>query len=647
MLEEFVRGEAFAKRVTKCEAYAASHPKAYRRRVLAMAWLGYWLVPVIMIVLLAPPAYVFWEIFMGYWPLVKKVIYGVFWGFYALGIVEMARAMFVPYHPVEGLDVTEADAPELFAVNEQAREKLNAPKLDRVVLTDDLNAAAAQVPKRSFLAKTTNELIIGLPLLEALEHDELQAVIAHELGHFSGAHGRDGVIVGRTTRAWEIALETSQTYGGWTAIVPVSVAKWFVPRFMAYSFALRRDNEFFADRASVEVVGAEAAGRTLIRSQLAAAHASDVKDEYLNEALDSAYAPKEPLAHLYSDLANATANSKAPGCLLLALYAESDPMDTHPGLKARLEAIGTSCKVPAPVRQPAIQLLGEFARTAYERFNAEAHEFIAETWVDAHSDYLKNKNTFEQLNARAETGKLDLDDALTRAQLSDVTGSETLRLRCFSEAVCWYPNEARALYAMGMYLAQDYDMRAIEFLESAVAADDTVTGTVLNIASDLAAVRDDASAVEAYRQQAQDWYAANAERIGKFLEPSPGGQLQTYESNCVLEEFSEALGDNSHKLARAYLVTKPVPEWLEQQVWLIGEPRLYGHFISADELSYDIYESAIEAGLPPAFRIWVLEKDENWLREQVAGMPGALIWSSDGALEGVRMSEPAPDAEAA
>lgn len=647
MLEEYLTGEAFTKRVAKCEQYAAAHPKAYRRRVITMAWLGYWLVPVIMAVLLALPVFVFWLIFTGDWPLVKKIIYGVMWGLYALGIVEMARAFFVPHHPVEGLDVTEEDAPELFTVIEQAREKLNAPKLDRVVLTDDLNAAAAQVPTRSFMAKTTNELIIGLPLLEALERDELQAVIAHELGHFSGAHGHDGFVVGRTKRAWEIALATSQTYGGWTAFVPVSVAKWFVPRFMAYSSALCRDNEFFADRASVEVVGAEAAGRALIRSQLAAVHASDVKDKYLHEALDSAYAPKEPLAHLYSDLGNATANSKVRGSLMLALHAESDPMDSHPGLKARLEAIGASCEVPTPVQQPAIQLLGGFVHTAYERFNAEAHEYIAETWAEAHSDYLKNKDTFEQLNTRAETGKLDLDDALTRAQLSDVTGSETLRLRCFSEAVCWYPGEARALYAMGMYLAQDHDMRAIEFLESAAAADDTVTGTVLNIACDLAAVRDDAPAVEAYRQQAQDWYEANAERIGKALEPSPDGQLQTYESNCVVEEFSEALGDNSHKLARTYLVTKPVPEWLEQQIWLIVEPRLYGHFISADELSYDIYESAIEAGLPPAFRIWVLEKGEDWLREQVAGLPGALIWSSEGVLEDVKVPEPAPDAEAA
>ncbi|MDH3743181.1 MAG: M48 family metallopeptidase, partial [Hyphomicrobiales bacterium] len=356
MLEEFLTGEDFAKRVARCEQYAAAHPTAYRRRVIAMAWLGYWLVPVIMAVLLALPVFVFWLIFTGEWPLVKKIIYGVMWGFYAFGIIQMAQALFVPYRPVEGLDVTEADAPELFSVIEEAREKLDAPKLDRVVLTDDLNAAAAQAPTRSFMAKITNELIVGLPLLEALERDELQGVIAHELGHFSGAHGRDGFVVGRTTRAWEIALATSQTYGGWTAFVPLGVAKWFVPRFMAYSFALRCGNEFFADRASVEVVGAEAAGRALIRSQLAGVHAGDVKDKYLHEALHSAYAPKEPLGHLYSDLANASANPKAHGCIMLALHAESDPLDTHPGLKARLEAIGASCEVPASVQRPAIQL---------------------------------------------------------------------------------------------------------------------------------------------------------------------------------------------------------------------------------------------------------------------------------------------------
>ncbi|NNE21857.1 MAG: M48 family metalloprotease [Rhizobiales bacterium] len=647
MLEEFLTGEAFAKRVAKCEQYAAAHPAAYRRRVIAMAWLGYWLVPVIMIILLAPPAYVFWEIFTGDWPMAKNVIYGALWGFYALGMVQMAHALFVPHHPVEGLDVTEADAPGLIEAIEDIRAKINAPALDRVILTDELNASAAQVPKRSFMRQTTNELIIGLPLLEALEQDELLAVIAHEFGHFSGEHGKDGFLVGRTMRAWDITLTTCHDYGGWTGLVPFTIAKWFVPRFMAYSFAMRRDDEFFADRTAVAAVGAEVTGRALIQVELAAAYAEDCKEQYLNERLSSACAPKEPLKDMYAALARATSDRKARGSMLLALHSEDDPLDTHPGLRARLDAIGFEPMVPAAVSRPAVRMLGGFADKVYAHFNVDMEEIFSDIWPTIHSSYVKDKELFEQLDLRAANEKLNLDDAIQRAQLSIGNALPDDQLRCFTDAVCWYPGEARALFAMGVFLTKDHDQRGLEFLDRAASLDETASNAALQLAAGLAAIADDGEAVVAYRQKAEDWCKANDERIGKLHNPVPGGRLKPYQSSDDVTGFIKAASANSYMLERAYLVTKQMPEWFDDQDLLIVEPRLYGRMLSADEICHNVYMEAMEAGLSPAFRVWPLEKSEDWLREQLAAMPDALIWSRGDQVENTADRAEAINAEVA
>jgi hypothetical protein len=66
---------------------------------------------------------------------------------------------------------------------EELRARLRAPRVHRVLVTGDFNAAVVRVPRLALLGWYRNHLLIGLPLAKALTPEQFRAVLAHELAH--------------------------------------------------------------------------------------------------------------------------------------------------------------------------------------------------------------------------------------------------------------------------------------------------------------------------------------------------------------------------------------------------------------------------------------------------------------------------------
>ena len=649
MLERYAEGDSFKKRVARCEKLAAEKPEAYRRRVALMAWLGYWTLPVLLVLATLPVIYIVWLMVEESYSPTRMVVYGGIWGLYVLALMDTARVLFASPEPLDGYELSPLDAPELFQLIEEVQTKLDAPALDRVILNDEMNAAAAQVSKSAFLGRTTNELLIGLPLLCALNRDEFASVIAHEFGHFSGEHGRHGFLVARTLRAWEIVLGTTEDFLHPGNVLALGIAKWFVPRFLAYSFAMRRDDEFLADKAAAKATNAETAARSLIRVELVEHFASENVKSYWHRALALTRVPNEPLNEIYAKLGKASESPLAEGLLQIALFDNSDPSDTHPILNARLKALGVAPSLPVAVSNPAVRLLGPFAVQAFAHFNARFVKELAIEWRQQRQEYLSQKRRFEEIEEKAKQGKLSLDEALERAQLARFSGGERFEdasIRLFSEVVCLYPGEARAMFGMGAALIDQFDDRAAEFLQQAAKFDEMATGGVLSYLAAMAAWKGDSETAKAYLEQSKAWYEDNEERIAKLHDLLPGGPLKP----CVPQSpnaYKLALDDVSNMIERAYLVTKPMPEWFDEQVFLVVEPRFYIRMYSDNEICQSIAEAAMAAGLEPTFRIWPLSRGEDWLRQQLAELPKAQIWSRNGKFDDVPTKRELASAEAA
>ena len=114
----------------------------------------------------------------------QSAYFGAFVGVCVWGVLLLVNAMggeSVLLASANAREVSHDDAPQLYNVVEEMRIAASLPALPRVFIIDTPvpNAFAVGLkPERACVAVTTG-------LLERLERDELQGVIAHELGHIS------------------------------------------------------------------------------------------------------------------------------------------------------------------------------------------------------------------------------------------------------------------------------------------------------------------------------------------------------------------------------------------------------------------------------------------------------------------------------
>jgi hypothetical protein len=363
------------------EYLSAEDPKGYRRRVAWFAVLGYaWMGACIT----AATAVALWAL--------KQLSSGHVrpaWVFLLLGGVGLAwsslHALWVRLDPThDGQRLTPKDAPGLFKLLEQIRRKVKGPRLDEVWLDDRFNASISQAPRFGLMGAPVNRLRIGLPMMMALDVPRLSAVLAHEYGHLRGNHGRFTTWVYRTRMSWIRMNEHLADDDGVGAWLNRRFISWYVPRFLARSFALARQDEYEADRISARLVGAETAAAALVEIE--------VKSRWMAEQFWSrhwqaateqtqAQGPHKALRHL---LISPPESDFAREALRQALRQLSHVDDTHPVLKERLAALSVPATLPAWSVKGALGLLGTRADAWVQRFDQAWCRDQASSWKAHH-----------------------------------------------------------------------------------------------------------------------------------------------------------------------------------------------------------------------------------------------------------------------
>lgn len=301
--------EEFERVASRLGAEAREHPRRYRARVLAFGALGYAYVFVVMAALLAVVIALGWRIARegdaGAHALAKLAISAaILW-------VAVLKSIWVRIDPPVGTELRPEEAPQLFADVEAIRRLLKVPPIHRTLVTDELNASVAQIPRLGFLGWHRNYLVLGAPLMRALRPAEFRGVLAHELGHLSRAHGRMSAWAYRVRERWSRVLTELERSGSWLKVVFERFFEWYAPRFAAYTFALSRAYEFEADRAAARIVGraayTSALKRLAIAERILAGHWSAVWSRTATEPTP----PAEVYAAFHARLADPVAPAEA------------------------------------------------------------------------------------------------------------------------------------------------------------------------------------------------------------------------------------------------------------------------------------------------------------------------------------------------
>jgi len=339
--------------------------------------------------------------------------------------------------------------------------KLDAPRIDRIVLTDELNAAAYQTMGFLSLAGTRRTLVLGVPLLRLMTEQEVRAVIAHEVGHFSREHGRLGHWVYLVRSKWEHYLSEWSGDGFVDSLLRGSAAR-FVPAFLERSSELSIQCEYEADAAAAAAAGARALADGLCRFEWVLHWLQQEQAEYLRACRrDQAGAPADYWDLVFRQMARCDAASFED-----ALQAASDrPRDrheTHPRLKERLAAVHAEPARPLwdMVSCAGEALLGVQWQDVLGRTNARWKDKASQSW------------RFEHIRERWLLGRIQrAEDAIARAIFTEHLQRDAASVEGLRTLATTHPEHAQLQFELGMALLRRVSGEGVAPLRAAIKLD--------------------------------------------------------------------------------------------------------------------------------------------------------------------------------
>lgn len=481
---EAVTREEFDALVKRLQAASEKNPRAYNVRVALLAMLGYgYLIGVLLVSTLLTLGIVAFVIAA---PNAGTIKFGLIVGSITGGLAYvLAKALWVRLEPPKGIGLLAADVPELAALLDRLRAKFRGPEFHHVLLDGDYNAGVVQVPLLGVLGWQQNYLCLGLPLMQSLSPGEFEAVLAHEVGHLSGNHGRFGAWIYRVRRSWERAFEEMFKRPQSGGVVLKKFVDWFWPKFNAHAFVLARANEYQADRCSVEFAGAQTAASALMRVSF---HGALLDQHFWPGLYKRANSEPEPPQNIYADTAKAFQCSPDPSdsarWLKAAFTLETNNADTHPCLKDRLRALDAlpegvargefPSSVPAVTQTAADKFLGQKAPALAEELGQQWRKQVSELWDQRRKHVTELE---KEIAAPTESGDVPpgIEQLWTKAcAIVDRDGDEAA-MPLVEQVLAMDANHVGANFVRGRYLLRKDDAAGVPFVERALAGDETIT----------------------------------------------------------------------------------------------------------------------------------------------------------------------------
>jgi Zn-dependent protease with chaperone function len=619
----------------RLERLAADRPRVYKARALLLALAGYGYLGLVVAGLVALCVGLMYLTSTGR-SLGFAAKIGLAFGSVLLVI---ARSLWVRIERPTGIALTRADAPRLFDEVERIRRALRAPRVHQVLLTDEYNAAVAQVPRLGIFGWYRNYLIVGYPLLAALTAAETCAVLAHEFAHLSRAHSRFTGWIYRVRRTWFQVV--AALHGGQQAGIALFkwFADWYTPYFGAYSMVLARRHEFEADRLAASVVGRDTMADALVALRIRGrAMQSDFWDPLGRRADERPDVPTDVFTRLTDAAAAVVGDERAAAWLEEELRAPTDVGDTHPSLADRVTAlVGDGAAAAARAgraagnragRSAAAEYLGEsgprFARDLDQRWARAA----ADSWRERHEHLAQAKLALAEMQNGAAADGETTDSLWRRATLTRDVHGPAAALPLIKQLLEREPGHAPARYAIGMSLLERGDAAGIGHVEFAMARDHEAVVPGCELVRDFLIRTGRADEAERYvaRAWAQlDTYQAAREERSQ-LTGKDRFAPHTLDESAVTTIRAQLEG--RRRLRRALLVDKVVqhiPEEPMHVLALVPAIPLWAWLWPAKE--QEICAKLLEGlDLPPDTWAFALPTEQSHIRSAVAKVPGAEIY---------------------
>ncbi|MEU5259886.1 M48 family metallopeptidase [Amycolatopsis sp. NPDC021455] len=263
-----------------------------------------------------------------------------------------------------GVPVTRADEPALWALVEELAAAVGTRPPDTITLVSEVNAGVRERTGWLGLRVRRREMFIGAQLLAGLRHDQLCALLGHELGHYGNNDTRLAGLTYRGRRSIERAL-IGLGGDGWFEGLVRKLFVLYAKLYFAVSAAVCRRQELAADAAAARVAGTSAMTSALREIEVLDVAWNFYFDRYVPIGWDAGYLP-DRLAGGFQSLLADEARAEEFGRVRQHPPAEEiSRYDTHPPTAERIAALEALPEIPGRPDggHPASEILRDAATT--------------------------------------------------------------------------------------------------------------------------------------------------------------------------------------------------------------------------------------------------------------------------------------------
>lgn len=373
-----------------------------------------------------------------------------------------------------GEELTVAQAPQLFDMLKDLRQRLRTPTIHAVLVTPDFNAAISQVPRWGLFGGYKNFLLLGLPLMKGLTVQQFKSVLAHELGHLSRGHARAANWIYRMRVIWARLEATFERRPQWGSGLIRQFFKWYIPYFNAVSFPFARANEYEADAASTQLTSARDTAQALTGVHVIGDYFTQKYWPAIHAAAKDAPQPQfAPYSGFFARAVNEVPKADAQRWQDAALKQTTSHVDTHPSLADRLKAIGAPAEFAPPgTGEGADRLLGSALEALERTFDSQWRDRVSSSWQQYHEQIQAKRARLNALQIERAVGPLSEQASVELATLAEEVGVDSATaLPLLRETAAQFPKSVVARFALARHLLNDGQEEGVQVMEGALRDD--------------------------------------------------------------------------------------------------------------------------------------------------------------------------------
>lgn len=483
-------------RLEKLEAEARLHPRRHALRLLLLIAIGYSYPLLLAALSLASLA-----LLLALAPSVDFRQFEILI-FYVIGLLFLAStaaiillSLFVKLPDPEGQLLKPGEGLALRELIDEARQSVGAPPVHQLYVDEDFNAGIWQRRRFGFWGARKNYLVVGIPLLLALNPQQLRCVIIHELAHLRAGHGSFGARIHRVMHTWMTLAKPFNSSGKLRWLAMGWFVNWYGCYFATSTLAKRRIHEYESDRLIAKA-----------QSNAAAAHALMAVDWHghrlgksfwpnlIHEAAQHPLPPADILARMAEFFSTTPSAEEVARWKRRELRARTPITSDHPCLLDRLSALemadllngfghttladGLEARIDP--NASAAALLSDCHGRIWSLVNAVWKAKQIGHWRQAHA-----AAKLPEHHAEEEIETLDNESAPEkswRALQKELAGCAASALHDrYRQFIAQNPSHAPSTFALGRQLLNDDNPEAESLIETAMKLDSSFTGPGLHV----------------------------------------------------------------------------------------------------------------------------------------------------------------------